>query len=445
MLNIIFFRNGSHMKNNTNKAPAAFPNMLKIQNLRKVFRSIQKNKSITRRRIQEETGLSWGAVSQFCSILLNAHIAVEGPAKSRGIGKAPIEIRLNPDDYFLIGLDVALKYARGVLVNLSGEEILSRTIPVRRPEYIMEYLEQILDDLLKDHGEQKHFLAIGVSVCGPTNVSEGILKHSVFSKDWNNLRIRELLEASFHIPVYVYPDNACILSAEKYFGSLKYGSLKSVALVSLNYGVGMEFMESRKIYFSSGQNQCELGHITVRPGGTLCHCGKRGCLEMYSSLLGVTTQFREAVACGENTDVELQMSDNALYNSIRLHARQGDELCIRLFKQGGALLGQSCASICTILEPDTLILQGAFLDDSILWKDTFEEQFHSNLFPFCQTKVAYSALGASAPMVGAAFMAMEFLLDSFLAEALHSVTNKKQQQILKAGRGSLFGIQAFTL
>ena len=35
---------------------------LKTQNLRKVFLAIQKHGSTTRRQIQEETELSWGAV-----------------------------------------------------------------------------------------------------------------------------------------------------------------------------------------------------------------------------------------------------------------------------------------------------------------------------------------------------------------------------------------------
>ncbi len=389
---------------------------LKIKNLKKIFRSIQQNRSITRRQIQNETGLSWGAVSQFCNVLLATGIATEGPVLNGSVGKAPVEIRLNPDDFLLAGLDVTLNYAKGVLTTLSGEELDAQTLPVRHPEQILDYLEYILEYFLNGRASQKRVLAIGISVPGATDGS--ILRTSIFSDKWKNLEIRQPLEARFHIPVNVYADTVCVLAAEKYFGIMRQSTYSNVALVSLNYGVGMAWMNDRHTYYSPGRHQCELGHITVRPGGTLCSCGKRGCLEMYASPLGITTQFREAAARGEPSDVVLHPSDGALYQSIRLHARQGDALSRRLFAQAGELLGDHCASACSLLEPELLIMGGNLLADRFLWQEQFEEHFHKNKFPFCETKISYSELTSSASMLGAAFTALDALLNGFLADAL---------------------------
>ena len=393
---------------------------LKIKNIRKVFRSIQKSGPVTRRQIQEITGLSWGAVSQFCNVLLASGIAAEGGTQNGGIGKSPAAIELNPDDFFLIGLDLTLNYVRGVVTNLRGDELCAQSLSVRDPGLIIAYLEMMIDEFLTVYHGEKKFLAIAIAVPGDADRENGILRTSIFSEKWTNLELRRILEERFRIPVYVYSDCECVLAAEKHLGIMAKKHYKNAALISLNYGIGMAYMHSSKTYYSTGTHQCEIGHVTIRPGGTLCNCGKRGCLEMYASKLGITRQFKEALTQGAETDVDISLEENPLYNSIRLHARQGDPLCIRLFEQAGEMMGNICASVCTILEPEVLIIYGDLLGDGILWKELFEKAFRENIFPLCQTELAYSTLKISAPMLGAAFSAIDVFLDDFLTDALLS-------------------------
>lgn len=391
----------------------------KIQNFKKVFRCIQYHKSITRRRIQEETGLSWGAVSQFCNVLLTSSIAVEGNIKTGNVGKSAVEITFNPDNYFVIGLHFTSSHAYGALLNMLGEELNSYSRPITDPEKILEYLEAIVKSILERFGVKKQFLVIGVSVPGSTDVTHGILKHSIFCDKWTMLKIRETLEVRFHIPVFVYADTECTLAAEKYFGIVSQEKYTNAALVSLNYyGIGMAWMHHSRTYYSEQRHQCELGHLTVHPNGTLCNCGKRGCLEMYASHQGITTQYREAVSKGHKTDLDMTLDNNSLYNAIALKAKQGDSLSLHLFQQAGELLGNACATVCSLLEPEVLIIYGILLYDGILWKEEFERQFHTNVFPHCHTKITYSKLTSSAAMIGAAFTALDALLGHFLAETL---------------------------
>lgn len=392
---------------------------LKIHNLRSIFCSIQKNGSTTRRRIQEETGLSWGTVSQFSNLLLSAGIAVEGSIQNGSIGKAPTELELNPQDYFLVGIDLTLSHTCGILINLRGEEICSRSIAIEDPEHVIQDMCSMVQEFSSGSKQEKRILAIGVSVAGSVDLQNGVLLHSIFSEKWENLEIRRMLETRLQLPVFVYHDSECVLEAEKRMGIIEGSACKNIALVTLQYGVGMAFTHDSRHYYSSGMHQCELGHITVYPGGTLCNCGKRGCLEMYASRLGIPRQFLEAVRQGAVTDVNPYIFDASLYDTIRDHALRGDPLCLRLFEQLGKLLGSACASMCTLLEPDVLILYGGLLEDGTLWKEIFETYFRENIFPMCQTKIRYSTLTAAAPMLGAAFCALDMCLDDFLAEVLY--------------------------
>ena len=42
-------------------------------------------------------------------------------------------------------------------------------------------------------------------------------------------------------------------------------------------------MYHNDLYSKHNLNIGELGHITIQPGGELCECGKKGCLQTFAS------------------------------------------------------------------------------------------------------------------------------------------------------------------
>ncbi|WP_343210110.1 ROK family protein [Anaerolentibacter hominis] len=399
------------------KANTVNKNSIKVQTARKVFRTIQKYGPIERKQIQEHTNLSWGAVSQSTSMLIRSGILVQNSNPTGHVGKIPYTVDINTDDNYLVGIDLHTSMVKALLFNLKGEVLESRIAAILKPEAVIHQLITVVDSLLASYIHIKNILLIGFSAPGNIDSERGILKYLVYQPSWKNLEIVSALESRFQIPTFMFHDPDCIIMAEKYFGIIFQERYKNACAVYLDGGAGMSTMINSKIFTSRGNNSGELGHTTAVPGGTLCNCGKRGCLEMYVSKHGIVQQYAEALNRGEASNFT-QSTFDMNYESIRLSAEQGDPLCRRLFLQAGELMGRAFASLASILEPEAIILYGDLINHREVFQDILEETFQNEKYPHSTTKLLYSKLDGSAPSLGAAFYSFDLMLDNFLARAL---------------------------
>lgn len=62
---------------------------MRSANMESVFDCIRAHAPVTKRQIQSLTGLSWGSVSNLCSILLERGVLRELPVRTEGAGRNP--------------------------------------------------------------------------------------------------------------------------------------------------------------------------------------------------------------------------------------------------------------------------------------------------------------------------------------------------------------------
>ncbi|CAM5532466.1 ROK family protein [Streptomyces fumanus] len=142
----------------------------------------------------------------------------------------------------------------------------------------------------------------------------------------------------------------------------------------------------------------EIGHIVVRPGGTPCPCGQRGCLERYASAGAVGAAW--AAACG---DPEADAADCAKA------VDSGDVRAVRVWQDAVDALADGLVTALTLLDPRTLIIGGGLaeagetlftpLRDAVRRRVTFQ-----SLPP-----VVPAALGDTAGCRGAGLLAWDLL------------------------------------
>ncbi len=389
---------------------------IRIKNLCRVFRAVQKKGPIERKQIQAYTDLSWGAVSQLSAALVRANVFEQSLHPAGNVGKAPLVLDINKNDNFIIGVDFNFETIRVMVVDLKGCIIKSKVAVVIDASNIVELLLTTLENTIGEFLVEKNILAISLSVQGNVDTLQGVALYLTFVPTWRNLKLKQAVEERFNIPAFVFHDPDCVLIAEKYFGDAFNESYKNVITLNTNYAIGMSLMINSKIYSSSNGRSGEIGHITVVPDGALCSCGKRGCLEEYATKAGIINRFMEAIDNGEATAVDVDDAFRLNYETIREYAHKGDSLCLRLFKNAGRLLGQTCASLSSIFDPDAIILFGELANDRPFYQDIMEQAFCESIYPGATTKLVYSNLGASAVALGAAFFALDNILYSFLTQ-----------------------------
>ena len=108
----------------------------------------------------------------------------------------------------------------------------------------------------------------------------------------------------------------------------------------------------------------ELGHTKAVPGGRLCGCGERGCLEAYCGGHNLSAQVAEAVAAGRATTLDTTGGRTVGAAEIEKAALAGDALAKELWDNCQRLLSVAIANFTgssQFEEPTGSIAAGAMV------------------------------------------------------------------------------------
>ncbi len=248
--------------------------------------------------------------------------------------------------------------------------------------------------------------AVGVGAPGVIQADKGIVVKSPNFPDWNNLPLKDLLEKTLGVPVFLENDANAAALGEQWRGAGR--GIRSMILLTLGTGVGGGIILDNKIWHGADGMAGEIGHMTLIPDGRPCTCGNIGCLEMYSSARGIVQSYREAMGktTGGVPDQLKQISSEQVYET----AGAGDEIALRVMKDMGRMLGIGIASLINIFNPERIVVGGGVKDAWPLFIGATREEIMKRAFavPAKRTEIVPSLLGDDAGMVGAAAVALEF-------------------------------------
>ena len=127
--------------------------------------------------------------------------------------------------------------------------------------------------------------------------------------------------------------------------------------ITVSTGVGCGIIIDGRIYQGTRGNAGEFGHICVQPGGVLCSCGNRGCLEAYCS----------------GSAIERISGHDA--KTLAKAARDGAAAATAVWNEMGARLGQGISILIQLLDPEVIVLGGGVSNDY----DLFEQSLMSSV------------------------------------------------------------------
>ncbi|MFE0649323.1 ROK family protein [Streptomyces sp. NPDC059534] len=91
-----------------------------------------------------------------------------------------------------------------------------------------------------------------------------------------------------------------------------------------------------------------IGHLTVRPDGRPCPCGRRGCLDTLASTAAITRAWRRATGTATADALACARAADA-----------GDKAAAEVWRTAVDALADALATALTILDPGTVIVGGA--------------------------------------------------------------------------------------
>jgi glucokinase len=284
----------------------------------------------------------------------------------------------------------------------------------------LEVMRSLIRNLLNDTQPA----AIGVSFGGPVDASSGTVRLSHHVPGWENLPLRQMLEAEFAAPVSVDNDANVAALGEHHFGAGQ--GYDSLLYITVSTGVGGGWILNRQLWRGAEGMAGEIGHMVIDPNGPVCLCGKRGCLERLASGPYIAQQVREQLQLQPHRGQILRAQVGGNLTTITAQqvsqaAAQGDDLAWEGLKKAGWALGVGIGNVANLINPQRFILGGGVMKIGENLPDMLREHLPGTLrdrfwevvlqvarataLPEVHFEIVPAALGDDAPLWGAAALA----------------------------------------
>jgi glucokinase len=185
--------------------------------------------------------------------------------------------------------------------------------------------------------------AIGVGMPGRVDATAGLVLSAGYL-DLGGLPLADLLGTASGLPVSVENDCTMALIAECAVGAARGES--NVVMFTIGTGIGGAIAQNgRPVHGRATAGQ--LGHITVRPGGELCNCGRRGCVETTSSGTALGRHIQEA-----------GLASDTRVDDLFAAAERGNKVADTVLSAWAMPMRDAATSMAAAFDPDVGLFGG---------------------------------------------------------------------------------------
>ena len=181
-----------------------------------------------------------------------------------------------------VGVDIGGTKTDAVLLSAEGTVLEHFRAPTGfGPEAVIRTTVRAVEELANAMNLlPSEFSSIGVGIPGRVDSSSGTVAHAV-NLGLKGLELGPVLGRRLGVEVRVENDvNAAAIGTFHLFG---LDPRSSMAYLNLGTGLAAGLVLQGALWRGFGGSAGEIGHIPVDPGGPVCPCGQRGCLEMAAS------------------------------------------------------------------------------------------------------------------------------------------------------------------
>ena len=247
-------------------------------------------------------------------------------------------------------------------------------------------------------------LGLGIGVPGPVN-GKGVVNKCI-NLGWGVFNIAEELSALTGFPVKAGNDANVAALGEFWKGGGM--GCNNVVFITLGTGVGGGIVIEGNLLHGAHGSGAELGHMVLNRNETVpCNCGKYGCVEQYCSATGIVRLAKQYL---ENNDVpsDLNGISPLTCKDIFDAAKAGDEAANKILEQVYAYLGEFLGNVCSVVNPEMVVIGGGVSKAGQVLIDGVEPYFHKYVFHAASNvKFALASLGNDAGAYGAFKLALD--------------------------------------
>ena len=359
-----------------------------------VLNYIRERGTVPRSDLAPYTGLSRTAIGNIADELIEEGIIRQEDHRT-GDDRRTTLLSFNATAGYVLGGTLGRQHLTVVLADLTGHPVQRLDIPFAIDKGPQEDLP-LLAKFLKVFVAQQQVawemvVGVGLGIMSPLDLLQQDTVLPAPFANWSGINIQERLEESLGVPVYLDRDGNMGALGESRYGAGR--SESHMLYMKVGSSISGGFILNGQIYRGYTGAAGEIGHIPVEVNGTLCHCGRSGCLE---TVAGKAAVLRE---------VQRFVPTITTFEEVVEAARNGDVVCKGALARAGKHLGLVLAGLINSLNPALVVLDGSTMQAGELLLRSLHATLdeHCLPVPFAHTRVEFAqSSGLAMPLGGVA-------------------------------------------
>jgi len=309
------------------------------------------------------------------------------------------------ENKLVCGIDIGGTNTTAGLVTPSGEIVLRKNMPTVGLDTAEEFIDAVSAMVLSMVSKTGCVLT-GIGIGAPNgNFYNGTIEFAP-NLPWKGvIHVADLIKKHFpEAEVLLTNDANAAAWGERIYGAAK--GENDFIMITLGTGVGSGIVANGNLIYGHDGFAGEIGHAIVDPNGRQCGCGRKGCLETYTSASGIVRTAVELLKNNNSKSLLSEISEDQLSSKIIADAAiKGDETAVEVFDKTAWYLALKLADAVAHTSPSSIYIFGGVAKAGDLLMLPLKKYFNEFLLQIYKNKVAlkWSALpGNDAAILGAA-------------------------------------------
>jgi predicted NBD/HSP70 family sugar kinase len=360
-----------------------------------VVDAVRRFGGLTQIELAGTTGLSPSTVSAIVKELLAAE-AVTTRTTVRN-GRRAVMVTMHRRAGLAVGVRIGVRHLEVVLADAAYGVLARHVLPLayeHRADRTLDRTALLVLELLERVGATlDEVVGVGIGVSAAVDRSAGTVIGPGLLHGWEEVSIVATLSARLGRPVFVDKDANLGALAEVTRGAGR--PYRDILYVRASHRTSAGVVIDRAVHHGPSWTAGEIGHCRVVPGGDICVCGGRGCLD---TVVGT----RALVAPLAASHGSLTLAD------VVRGATEGDPGCSRVVADAGAVIGEVVANLMVGLGPQCIVVGGELAETGEVLLGPVRQAVgqRTPLAPGEPPPVVPAELGSDAEVVGALAMVM---------------------------------------
>ena len=219
----------------------------------------------------------------------------------------------------------------------------------------------VVEEMIRESGIDRSKLnAIASCAPGVIDQDRGVV---IFTPNlpWKDYDMAGAMRKKFGVPFYVGNDVNLGVLGEYHFGAAR--GYRNVVGFFVGTGLGGGLILNGSLFTGNQFKAAEYGHMILDPEGPLCNCGQRGCLETFSSKMGMSAYIRQQISRGRESLMAEAVQDGVFRSKkLKKALAAGDKVAQEAVDRACHYLAIATGNMINTISPDLVLYGGGVIE-----------------------------------------------------------------------------------